>query len=333
MGVQRHFRCFSTTRSRPRVWWFVLGLAALLFSAGLYGLMTPPAGVQAHSRQISVAAHGCAPDVPPVVSDTIPAQALPGSVLINEVVSQPKSGWNCSEPSGVFSQEKDSWIEFFNPQNRALDLYAAHALLSLNGGATTMYFPFGTSIAADSFLVIFPLEKQTSPAPASWNITLSIDGTTIDQAVIPLLQPDQSYARVPDGSTTWLYAGSPAIDTTNNNLNQPPATPTPTPTKTPQATSTPEQSATPQTAQPASFGTQPAWSQIKYPLDPSPTVENTTTSTMSQEPDTQQPGPTQDTPGPQNNGPSGWSVALIVLLALILLGTIVWSWRHWRVSS
>lgn len=326
MGTRLYAASSPLTRAQ-RVWWFSLALAALICCLGLCGISVPLAGAQGQARNAS--AHGCAPDVPPAVANTIPAQALPGSVLINEVLLQPKSNWNCSEPSTVFSQANDAWIELYNPQRQNLDLYAAHAQLSLNGGSSSMYFPFGASIAAGGFLVVFPLEKQTAPPPASWNILLSIGGVTIDQAVLPALQPDQSYARVPDGSTTWLYAGSPTIDASNNNIGQlqtPTSPPGATPTRGVTATVARSSTGAGSSNQPASSGTQPPWNQISFPLTPSPTLTNTETSA----PATREENPPSDPPTPQSNGPNGWSIAFIAFLSLALLCTLVGGWRLTR---
>jgi hypothetical protein len=96
--------------------------------------------------------------------------------MINEVSSQPKSTWNCSEPPGVFSLAKDSWIELYNTQSQALDLYQAHAEISLDGGASWNLLPFGSAIAPGGFLVVFPEENKNTanPAPgAAWNIVLA----------------------------------------------------------------------------------------------------------------------------------------------------------------
>lgn len=310
----------QTNRFRSPARWVVASFSVALLFFSLLGLTTPVSGAQKH---------GCAPDVPPPVAGTpVPAQALPDIVLINEVLSQPASNWNCSEPASVFSAAKDSWIELYNPQNQALDLYAAHTQISLNGGSNSSLLPFGSAIAAGGFLVIFPLEKQTVAAPANWNIILSIDGIIIDQAAIPLLQPDQAYARVPDGSTTWLYAGNPTIDASNNSTAQP-VVPTPTPTKTPQATKTPgatEVTGSTGTDQPASFGTQPAWSQVQFPQDATPTPAETPTI----KPALQQSGPPQNPPGPTNNGPNGWLIAAFSLFALLVPATLIWRWRRLR---
>lgn len=317
MGTFYLLATFKTTGFQRRVWWFSLALAALLLCFSLFGLISPVFGAQKH---------GCASDVPPAVSHPIPTQALRGNILINEALAQPESNWNCSEPPGVFSQEQDSWIELYNPQNQAIDLYAAHAQISLNGGSTSVLLPFGSAMAAHGFLVVFPQEHQTVAPPPSWNLVLSIDGVTIDQAAIPLLQPDQSYARVPDGTTTWLYAGNPTIDASNDASGQPVA---PTPTRTSKTTGTTHSpgTATPQgTSQPTSLGTQPVWGQVKFPLDPTltPNLTTTTDSALSSSGQPQQP------PTPQSNSPNGWFVVLIIFFLLLLLATLIWCWRLFR---
>lgn len=294
--------------------------------------------------------HGCAPATPPPVPDTVPAPATPGTVLINEVLSRPASTWNCSEPQNVFSLAKDSWIELYNTQNQAVDLHEAHMQISLDGGVSSTVLPFGSSIAANKFLIIFPLESPPITSPANWNVVLSINGTIIDQATIPSLQPDQSYARVPDGSSLWLSCGSPTIDTSNNACDQP-VTPTPartpTPTKTPtstvtalpSATLTPGVTLTPTVSagttasatggspdQPGSSGTQPAWGQIQLPTDPVSTPDLSTTAGSSPLLLTQ---PRNSTTG-QNNSTNTGLVILLVSLALALLAGLAGWWKFWR---
>lgn len=323
MNTFHLFASLQSAKSQRRVRWLALGLAALLLYLCLFGLTSPALGAQKH---------GCAPDTPPPVSSPVPAQAIPGLVLINEALSQPKTNWNCSEPPDVFSQAEDSWIELYNPQSQAIDLYAAHAQISLDGGSTSINLPLGSAINAQSFLVIFPQEKQTTASPIPWNIVLSIQGTTIDQAAIPLLQPDQSYARVPDGSTTWLDAGNPTIDASNNSTDQPV---TPTPTKTPKPTPTPKLTPTPKTTstsggsganQPTSSGTQPAWGQVLFPPDSTPTPGITTTA----DPATQLLSQPQGLSPPQSSAPNGWLIALIIFCALLLLAVLIWYWRLFR---
>lgn len=308
MGTANLFASPQFTSSRRPVRWVSLALVVLVLCSGLFGLAAPTLGAQGH---------GCAPAVSPPIANTIPLQATPGSVLINEVLSNPASNWNCSEPNGIYSSQKDSWVEFFNPQNQALDLYAAHAQISLDGGSTYFYFTFGTAIAANGFLVVFPQYNQTVAAPTPWNVIIRIESATIDQVKTPLLQSDQSYARVPDGSTTWLYSGHPTIDASNNNMNQPA---TPALTKQAGATDSPTSDAT---NQPASSGTQPAWRKVQLPTNTTPTPDLTTTV----DPSTLTFHQPQNPPAPPGNGSGGWFIALTVFLSLLLLAALIWCWR------
>jgi hypothetical protein len=316
------FTSSQLTASLRRSRLLALGLVALLLYASLFGLTSPAFG--------DTSTHGCAPNTPPPVANAVPLQTSPGLVLINEALSQPASNWNCSEPNKTFTTQNDGWVEFYNPQNQAFDLYAAHARISLDGGSTYIYFAFGTAIAADGFLVVFPQYNQTIASSPPWNIILSVSGTIIDQATMPQLQADQSYARVPDGSTNWLYCGHPTIDASNSNCDQPV---TPTPTKTPKPTQTPKPTKTPKvsttsgngTARPASSGTQPAWSNIQFPSDSTPTLDMTSTAG----PTTQLLSQPQDPP-PQSNGPNGWLIALLACLSLLLLAVPIGIWRRLR---
>lgn len=298
-----------------------LVLAAFLCLGGFFCVTSP-----AHSSQTQ----GCAPDVPPpVAGNPVTAQASPGVVWINEVLSQPRTNWNCSEPPGVFSQSKDSWIEIYNPQTQPLNLYAAHAQLSLDGGSSSSFLPFGAAIAPGGFLVIFPEEQMAVAPAAAWNVVLSISGVVIDHVVTPPLQPDQSYARVPDGSTTWLYAGHPTIDASNNAIDQPitpTATKTPRPTHTPEPTKMPKGSGAGGASTPSSSGTQPAWNKVQVPAGTAPIANGTTTVDSS----TAQPNQSRNASSTPGNGLSGGTLALVIAFSLLLLSAVVWCWRLFR---
>ena len=80
------------------------------------------------SHALSASTHGCAPPIPPPVPGSpLPTPAIPGRLLINEVLSLPQSRWNCSEQVNTYSISSDSWVELYNPQSQASNLYAAHA--------------------------------------------------------------------------------------------------------------------------------------------------------------------------------------------------------------
>ncbi len=298
--------------------WSLPGLLTLALISTLLFLTSPAHGAQSH---------GCAPDTPPPVTGTpITAPSTPGSVVINEILSQPHSTWNCSEPSGVYSVAKDSWIELYNTQNQALNLYAAHAELSLDDGKTWYLFPFGAAIDANGFLVVFPEEHVTAP-DLPWTIVLAIGSAVIDQASVPALEADQSYARVPDGSSNWQLVGKPSIDASNTSSGQPV---TPTPTKTPKPTPTPKPTRISTSGTtgsggattPGSSGTQPAWSGVQFPpgSTPVPTADVSSTSPLTQ----------SQSPLAQNTAQEGWLIAVTVTCSLLLLGAALWGWRLFR---
>lgn len=307
--------------------WSLPGLSILVLLSSLFLLASPVHGAQRH---------GCAPGTPPPVSGTpITAPSTPGSIVINEVLSQPNSTWNCSELPGVFSVAKDSWIELYNTQNQAFNLYAAHAEISLDGGSTWYYLPFGSAIDAKRFLVVYPEEDHLA-ASLQWTIVLAIGSTVVDQAIVPALEPDQSYARTQDGSGSWQFVGLPTIDASNNGSDQPP-TPTPTPlqTQTPQPLPTVKPTRTPGgstvgsggASTPGTSGTQPAWSGVQFPpgSTPAPAAGVSSTSPPSQA----QP----DTVAVQNNAQGNWLVVVVVTSSLLLLGALLWCWRLFRAPA
>lgn len=311
MGTGRFCTFPHAIHAHYPAWWLLLASLALVLCSGLCGLTLPGTSAQAHR---------CAPSVAPPVANSIPLQDAPGSLLINEVLFNPASNWNCSEPNRLYSTQNDSWVEFFNPQHQALDLYAAHAQISLDGGTSYNLFAFGTAIAADGFLAVFPLYNQRVAAPTPWDVILKVGNTVIDQVKAPLLEPDQSYARASDGSTTWLYSGNPSIAASNNSMSQPATT---TSTKTPRAAGSPVVGTT---AQPASSGTQPAWKKLQTPPTTTPAPDLTTTT----DPSTLAFHQPQNLSAPPGNSADGWFIALIVFLVAALLSALTWCWRLFR---
>ncbi len=160
--------------------------------------------------------HGCAPVVPPAVAGTLEQPPAEENLLfINEVLLAPHTEWAC--PSAT-SPAVDNWIELYNPQNQAFDLYTAH--MSFDNGPNTplFYFPFGSAIAAHGFLVLFPAVSTVPILPETGPLTLRLllSGTVIDQVVVPPLAVDTSYARVPDGSVNWQVSNAPTIAASND---------------------------------------------------------------------------------------------------------------------
>lgn len=238
----------------------------------LIALLVVALFLNAHSAHASSASiHGCASPIPPPISGSpVPAPAIPGRLLINEVLPIPGSTWNCSEPIKTFSIRGDSWVELYNTQSQPYNLYAAHASLDTGPNTPSYYLPPGATIAPYSYLVIFPAAYSGTVVKA--DLRLVIAEVTIDQVNIPMLTADQSFARIPDGSNSWQITNTPTIDTSNtasqanptvSSTNQGPggfgnATPTSAPIT----------------------GTQTVWSNLQFPT-PVATVTPTSNPTLT----------------------------------------------------
>jgi len=212
------------------------------------------------SHASSVSTHGCAPPIPPSIPGSpLPVPAIPGKLLINEVLSLPGSRWNCSEQKNTFSITNDSWIELYNPQSQPYNLYTAHAIFEIGSSTMPFYLPLGSVIAPHGYLVLFP--SMFSGTLINTNVRLLIGGVIIDQVNIPSLPVDQSYARIPDGSNLWQITNTPTIDASNNMSQLSPlvsptvSSPNQGPAGSGYATSTPA----------PILGTQTVWSSLQFP--------------------------------------------------------------------
>ncbi|QBD78234.1 hypothetical protein EPA93_20405 [Ktedonosporobacter rubrisoli] len=171
------------------------------------GLTTPPA--------YAAAGHGCASPIPPAVPGTLinpPAQH--GILFLNEILLAPHSTWNCTEQN-TYSPVNDAWVELYNPQNQPFNLYAVHAALDSGPGTNAFYLPLGAAIAAHGFLTLFPRSNQLFTATETSTLRLSIAGSVIDEVSLPALPEEQSYARIPDGGSTWQITTTPSISAKN----------------------------------------------------------------------------------------------------------------------
>ena len=223
--------------------------------------------------------HGCASSNPPAVTGPLvqPSTAY-HTLFINEVLLAPQSTWNCSEPPGQSTASNDTWLEIYNPSpDQAFDLYSTRTQLDGGPNTNAFLFPFGAAIAPHSFLAIFPIERlQPFQPSASRDLRLLISGIVVDEVTVPLLSPDTSYARIPDGSASWQITTTPSIATANVLLPLPTKTPvTSSATKT-TSTSTPPATATTRSSTKAqgtllpttthlASGTQPAWKNVQMP--------------------------------------------------------------------
>jgi len=241
-------------------------------------------------------------------------------VLINEVLLNPQSRWNCSEPGSTFSAQ-DAWVELYNPQNQSFNLYAAHAYLDSGPATNPYYFPFGASIASHGFLVVFPRLDGTFVLTETATLRLVIAGVIIDQVTVPNLAGDQSYSRITDGAKKWQVNATPTIDASNN-AAQTTLTPSPSSTSSTrnQGNGSRNGNST-NTNAPVINGTQPAWTGLILPT-PVPTATSVPTTDASVS------SPTLSSPPAQ----AGDNLAVprdiaLTLLVLALALTLFWCWR------
>ena len=145
------------------------------------------------------------------------------------------------------------------------------------------------------------------------NVRLLIGEVTIDQIDIPSLNIDQSYARIPDGSSSWQITNTPTIDASNS-ISQPVPALSPTvsssnqgPTGTRGASSTPA----------PILDTQTVWNSLQFPTPVSietPVTKSTVTNT-----------PSLSTP--VNNDWDTPHRILVTTLIIALALMLFWCWR------
>lgn len=282
--------------------------------------------------------HGCAPVTPPAVSGTlVQPTATQGTLFINEALLTPRSVWNCSE-LGTYTDTNDTWIEIYNTQNQPFDLYCVHTSIDSGPNTNPFYLPFGSAIAPHGFLVVFPRLSSSFLATETSTWRLLIGGIPVDKVTIPLVGEDQSYARVPDGSPTWVITSTPTIATSNIASVVPP---THTRTKA-EATATARISGnkkgegssrsgisesgggiydngngTPTVSQQQVDGVQPTWVSLKHPA-----VVSTTPATSTQASNPMLQASSSDVDIPHK--------ILLTLLVIAFVATLFWCWRLFR---
>lgn len=264
--------------------------------------------------------HGCAYPTPPgIPGSPAPAPAASGVVLINEVLLNPHSTWNCSETPGTYFIASDSWIELYDTQNQPFNLYAAHALIDSGPNTNSYYFPFGASIAAHGYLVVFPRTSTAFTSTETPTLRLIIPNVVIDQVTVPTLGPDQSYARTSDGASSWEVTSTPTIDASNTSLQ---ATATPTATLSTKRGSTRSSSGTDTTQ--GSYtrilvnGVQPRWSTLGLPaLTPTAAINSA-------------PATPSSTPSSTNAGLDLPRRIALTVAIIALAMAFFWCWRLFR---
>lgn len=282
------------------------------FVAMLLGITTPAI--------LDTGGHGCAPPVPPPITGSL-APAKIGLIVINEILLVPHSTWNCSE-KGTYFLNSDAWLELYNPQNQAFNLYNSHFAIDSGPTTNSFYFPFGASIAAHGFLVVFPRTNASFASTMTSTLRLTVNSTVIDQVNVPSLGPDQSYARTADGALSWYITPMPTIDASNSSLA---LTPTPSTTTSQQGSGNyPGSTSTPGLGNKITLinGKQPQWHQLQLPapVSTAPITQNIPSSTLS-------------SPSSTTNNPLDLPRRIgLTILALAIALTLYWCWRRFKTA-
>ena len=128
--------------------------------------------------------------------------------------------------NGLFLNELQArggdWLELYNSTDQSISLEG----YKVYDDATLKYTLSGLSIPAKGYLVLICNSVGTGDQV---NFSLSSlgesvylekpDGTLIDQVDFPALTRSQSYARIPDGGSSWTITGQPTRGATNGTGN------------------------------------------------------------------------------------------------------------------
>ncbi|WP_052888863.1 hypothetical protein [Thermogemmatispora carboxidivorans] len=288
----------------------------------------------------AAAVHGCASLPPPAVSSALPPPLRPHAILLNEVLTWPASSWNCSSAS-LTTPNRDAWVELYNPLNQPVDLYAVHAALDTGPQTPLFLLPLSSVLPAHGFLVVFP-DSQFFFPNVPFTLRLLFNGSAvIDEVNVPLLNSDESFARISDGAPVWHSTTDP----TPGSSNAPSLQPSPPPTSkaaSPTASSSSSQrtrsggtaaSSSQATPTPAITGTQPAWDTLRLPSSAA-TATGTATGTSDADRSalSSLSSSSSMTPQEEESTSGAGFVHLVVVagLALALVASCFWCWRLFR---
>ncbi len=153
----------------------------------------------------------------PTVTPTPYAQ----DIVINEFLPAPYLDWN----GDSLLDSGDEWVEIFNASTHSIDL-SGWQLDDNRSGSSAFRIPDGTLLPARGFLVFFASETTIGLNNDGDTVRLlHPDGTAADRKKYSPLQTNKSYARNPDGGSSWSIHCFPTPGLPN--CSQQPA-PTPT---------------------------------------------------------------------------------------------------------
>jgi hypothetical protein len=293
---------------------------------------------------------------PPTVPEPlVDPPASPGSLFINEVLLTPNRTWVCPPDPPPSNPALNAWVEIYNSQDVAYNLYDVRAALDHGEGTDPFYFPLHSAIAPHSFLVVFPRTDANFFNSETSTLRLLISGKEVDSVNLPIINMamDTSYARIPDGSTPWQILNVPTIGASNPTLQTSISsttaaitttisrTPTPKPSPTPRHTPTPHPSKTSRSSSSSkqgssstdsgggtqtssdSFvlidGTQPAWNKLPMPGSTPSSTAIADTSNAS----------TDESLAASDDGGRSNTIRNIemTVLAILLAGGLFWCWK------
>ena len=132
-------------------------------------------------------------------------------VLINEVVSDNLTG-DIDEAG-----ESDDWIELHNPSDDAIDL-GGWSLRDEFGESEPWTLADGLTVGPGGYELLWldgTPEQGDAHGPFDLSrdgavlVLLDADGVLIQDVRTGMIDPDMSFARVPDGGETWRYLHEP----------------------------------------------------------------------------------------------------------------------------
>lgn len=185
-----------------------------------------------------------------------------GPLVINEVLADNQAG------DGDEAGEREDWVELVN---RAAEPVALSGFFLSDDPLDPWAFPLPDLVLAPGAFYRVWCDEDLDQGPAHASFKLAKGGESVllsrrdgllDRVDFPALGPDQSYARLPDGTGNWRLCDSPS----GGAANRCGEAPTPAPSATVSAPSAtppgkPTASATPQATRPA----QPGW-RLYLPL-------------------------------------------------------------------